>query len=273
MYGMAEGDYLNVSPNINSIGKWENLREPHWNIISFLHEEKLGKKSFEEISFTNLTEPLKIALRDLPISSWFDFIRRRAKVEKLRVFCETWGTHYIKNVRTGGSMRIDCSIPPNWSDKEKAELEKRIQRKISFLSTQNGSDDDLENIVGEGYIRITFCGGIPPKVTKLTDLTQSMFAEWEKSLKRHPVELENTIELESYDVFLQENQKELFQAATRAFMRDEGPIQGTAKRDIEAAIEENIALIILWNFTFILTGGATGVVLDLFEVVRRIKRA
>ena len=256
MYEMDEGAELIISPEICSIGKWENLGISDWNIISFLHEEKLGHISFDEISNSDLTEPLKSALLDLPALRWYDkiFVTRADKDEQLRVFFETWGTHFIKNVKIGGSLRVDCSIPSNWSDEEKSELENRIKNQISFLSTQNGSHDELENIVGGGYIRIKFSGGIPPKVTKLTDITREMFADWVTSLEIHPVELNYTVEIQSYNKFIEENKKLNFKQATSQYMRD-CSIQRSANRDQEAAIEEKIALILLWGFADILTAG------------------
>ena len=211
-FGKVQGDDMNMSESATYKDKI---------VISFVYSERLGTITFGG-NYNHLVEELRKALKVLPIRRCFDGFcgLTEGKSERFYSFFDRWGTHYIKEVGIGGWMRVDCCIPSGWSNEEKTRLENTIKNQISLLSNGQEVDDDLENIVGDGYVKIKFNGGIPPDVTRLSDLTKEKFSEWEKSLKNHPVELEHTMKLESYEVFLDdENKKTSLRKATLNYLK------------------------------------------------------
>ena len=228
MYGMNRGMELRLCPDVSSLGKWEhdvNFEESKAYkdkiVISFVHHERLGTITSDERRF--LVKELRTALDSLPNMrsiDWFcDFtMLTSGKMEQFYSFFDIWGTHYIKEVGVGGSMRVDCCIPSDFSHEDRTCLENTIE---NHISTEWKDDVDLESLVGDGYVKIKFSGGIPPKVTKLADLTHQMFVEWKESLKSHPIELKDTIKLQSYEGLIDDEGKKMsLREATLKYLKD-----------------------------------------------------
>ena len=243
MYGLDSETEVKFSPNSIAIGTWRKdsyLR----NCISYFFEERLGTIMFGDgLQRNSLVQELQSDLVAVPrLASSDGFVEQIVKQNAIRALFDKWGTHYIKEMKFGGLFRVDCCISSEWTDEQKRDLEGRIESKIASLVNQYEFKGDFEKMVGYNPVRIEFYGGIQSTPTKLSEVTPAMFAEWENSLKIHPVELENTMKLESYDVFFDGEYKSSFKAATLAHLKGFTPKLTTNQIRRAKAFGEKILL-------------------------------
>ena len=131
--------------------------------------------------------------------------------DEFHEFFETWGSHYVREVKIGGCILITFRVDATKLDSiDCKDLEYYILDKffsygsISFTNKQNYHPDNQhpQNRKFDWYgvmdCQVNFVGGNPPEVTTLEELKSGDFQRWFNSLSNHPVDLEHTIKLGTY---------------------------------------------------------------------------
>ena len=125
---------LSISPIVTSVGKWEENGEN--SILSFVYEISLKKAKHSSMS-NFLVEYFSNDINALPDhDGWLAWIMSWVGVaisnEKLDLFFDKWGTHFISRVMIGGSIRVDVRVD---SDDDKNRIRDKINQQLNSLAT------------------------------------------------------------------------------------------------------------------------------------------
>ena len=188
---------------IDFVGKWEI--EPSAIIpvtfISFSAEFSLAKVTLETLNQDNVAHQLKDDVEKLPDT--YD----STTCDKFHEFFETWGSHYVREVKLGGYILITFRVNAtkldsiDCKDLEYYILDKFLSYGTSFTNKHNyyqAVPHPLNLKLDVMECQVNFVGGNPPLVTNLEELKSGDFQRWFHSLSNHPVDLEQTIKLGTY---------------------------------------------------------------------------
>ena len=249
-YGLDLDIKLIMDSEIDPIGRWEEAERNAVGIVSFLYELRFAKVTMEHLESSHLNPVFQNDIAALP-DSYDDTNLMSCK--KFADFFDKWGTHYVKEVWLGGSIRVSCTVSSTGETEldqsEQSELMSSIAAKYLNLGTRAGEsspspkNDPFSKVYKESSLQIT--GGAIPTVTRLEDLTPTILSDWVESIYKNPAELEHSVKLAGYYACSAGKSKSGLRDATAKYLaKDFGKnqIPYTRKDGADKAIAISIAM-------------------------------